>query len=316
MPRVAVVSQVFNLIPELRKEMEEKYPDSYFFEGDYRMQGDELVEFLQGAEVAVIGLERFDGAILDRLPDLKAVSCCSVGADHIDPQAFNDRGVRLGWTPGTNSTSVAELTICLMVGLLRRVYRYNGNLKDGHWPPVRDGFHLKGRTVGIHGCGNVGKEVTKLLKGFGVTILASDRVDYPDFYKEYGVRAVSPEELWAESEMLTIHLPKNTTTLGMYTAEVMDKFRPGILWINTSRGQIVDEDALLARLKDGRIGGAAFDVFALEPVDSPELINHPNFLATPHIGGSALEAKINMGRAGIEGITDNWIPEVGKYPFD
>ena len=96
----------------------------------------------------------------------------------------------------------------------------------------------------------------------------------------------------------------------------MDKFRHGIMWINTSRGQIADEEALLERLKDGRIEAAAFDVFAIEPVNSPELINHPNFLATPHIGGSALEAKIAMGRAGIKGITENWIPEPGKYPFD
>jgi D-3-phosphoglycerate dehydrogenase len=316
MPRVAVTSQIFHLLPDVRAELLEKYPDAYFFEGDHRMPPDELIEFLQGAEVAVIGLDRFDGEVLDQLPDLKVVACCSVGADHIDPQAFKDRGVKLGWIPGTNSTSVAELTICMMISMLRRVHRYNANMRDGHWPPVRDGFHLKGRTIGIHGCGNVGKEVTKLLQSFGVTILASDRVDYADFYKEYGVRAVSPDELWAESEILTIHLPKNSSTIGMYTAEVMDKFRPGIMWVNTSRGQIVDEAALLERLKDGRIEAAAFDVFAIEPVDNPELVNLPNFLATPHIGGSALEAKENMARAGIRGITDNWIPEPGKYPFD
>ena len=130
---------------------------------------------------------------------------------------------------------------------------------------------------------------------------------------------VSPQELWKRSEILTLHLPKNSSTIGMYTAQVLDQLRPGCFLINTARGQIVDEAALARRLEDGRIAAAAFDVFSEEPPTSSELtalLRMPNFLGTPHIGGSAREAWEAMGRAGIKGITENAVPEPGVYPFD
>lgn len=316
--RIAVSNRFFQILPNVRQELLDAYPDAeiWFNEGIPKFTDDELVEFIRNAEVAVIGLDRFNDAVLDRLPDLKVITCCSAGVDHIDPAALNKRDIRLGWIPGVNKDSVAELAISLMINLLRKVNLYNTGLRSGDWPAFKMGLQLRGRTVGIHGCGHIGKEVVKLLQPFGVTILASDREDFSDFYAEYGVRAVEPEELWAESEVLTIHLPKNRSTVGMYTEEVLDRLRPGIFLVNTARGGIVDEAGLQARLKDGRIAGAAVDVFAVEPVENPELIGLPNFLATPHIGGSAREAWEAMARGGIRGISENAVPQPGVYPFD
>ena len=318
MPRVAVTSIVFRLLPYLRDEILRDHPDAKFNDDKLRFSDDELIEFLQGYDVAVIGLERFSEKVVAALPDLKVVACCSVGADHIDPAAFKKHGVRLGWIPGINKVSVAELTIGLMIDLLRKVNVYNVGLRNGEWPANKMGAHLRGRTVGIHGCGNIGQELVRLLQPFGVEILASDRVDYADFYKEYGVVPVAPEELRARAEILTVHLPKNSTTIGLYDAAALDQIRPGAFLINTSRGGIVDEDALRERLEDGRIAGAAFDVFATEPSTAHDsaLMALPNMLATPHIGGSAREAWEAMGRAGIRGITANSVPEPGVYPFD
>jgi D-3-phosphoglycerate dehydrogenase len=218
-----------------------------------------------------------------------------------------------------NKLSVAELTVSLMVNLLRKVNSFNLGLRAGQWPKSRMGLHLHGRTVGIHGCGNVGKEVVRLLQPFGVTVLACDRANYASFYRTHGVTPVSPQELWERSEILTVHLPKNSSTIGMYSAEVLGRLRPGCLLINTARGEIVDEAALAERLEDGRIGAAAFDVFSQEPPASDtlkSLLAMPNFLGTPHIGGSAREAWEAMARAGIRGLTENWVPQAGVYPFD
>jgi len=247
------------------------------------------------------------------------IACCSVGVDHIDPAVLKRHNVRLGWIPGVNKLSVAELTVSLMINLLRKVSTFNLGLRAGEWPKSRLGLQLRGRTVGIHGCGNVGKEVVRLLQPFGTTVLACDRVDYSDFYRQYGVTRVSPEELWERAELLTIHLPKNSSTIGMYSGDVLDRLRPGVFLLNTARGEIVDEAALKERLESGRIAAAAFDVFSREPPATPllaELLKLPNFLGTPHIGGSAREAWEAMLRAGIRGITENAVPEPGVYPFD
>jgi len=314
--RIGVTSRVFTMLPHLRDELHAVCPDCKFNTDKIKFTEDELIAFLDGCDVALIGLEPITDRVLAALPQLKVVACCSVGADHVDPAAMKKHGRRLGWIAGINKVSVAELTISLMIALIRKVHVYNMELLANRWPPNKMGLHLRGRTVGIHGCGNIGKELTRLLQPFGVTLLAHDRQDFPDFYREYGVTPVSAEELWARSEILTIHLPRNSTTIGLYTAGVLDKLRPGIFLINTSRGRIVDEAALKERLADGRIAGAAFDVFADEPLTDLSLASLPTMIATPHIGGSAREAWEAMARAGIRGITDNAVPEPGRYPFD
>jgi len=319
MPRIGVTSMVFNLLPHLQAELLAQFPDAKFNTSNAKITEDWQIDFLKGCEVAVIGIEKYSERVISSLPELRAIACCSVGVDHIDPAVLKKHNVRLGWIAGVNKVSVAELAISLMINIIRKVNSFNLGLRAGEWPKSRMGLHLCGRTLGIHGCGNVGKEVVRLLQPFGVNILACDRADYADFYREYGVTPVSPKELWRRSEILTIHLPKNSSTMGMYTAQVLDQLRPGCFLVNTARGGIVDEAALAQRLEDGRIAAAAFDVLSEEPPTSSTLLallKMPNFLGTPHIGGSAREAWEAMGRAGIKGITENAVPEPGIYPFD
>lgn len=315
MTTVAVPSRLFNLLPQLREEMLAAYPEAKIATRSLAAE-DDLIEFLQGYEVAVIGIERFTEKVLSNLPELKVVACCSAGVDHLDPALLNKHDVAMGWIPGVNKHAVSELALCLMLDVVRNVNWANVQLRAGKWAPPPRGRMLRGATVGVHGCGNIGKETVKLLQPFGVEILACDREDYPEFYEQYSVTPVSAEELWARSEILTIHLPRNSTTIGLYTAEVLDQLRPGMFLINTARGSIVDEDGLAERLAGGRIAGAAFDVFDVEPVDNPGLINSPDFVGLPHMGASAREAWLAMGRAGMRGITENAVPEPGVYPFD
>jgi D-3-phosphoglycerate dehydrogenase / 2-oxoglutarate reductase len=315
MTRVAVTSGLFAAMPEMAAQLRETYPDAKIVQGRPPSAEDDIIDFLKGHDVVVAGIEPYTARVLENLPDLKVIACCSAGVDHLDPALLKQHGIRMGWIPGVNKHAVSEMAICFMIDILREIHTSNVSMRDGGWTRAR-GLLLRGRTVGVHGCGNIGKEVVKLLQPFGVNILACDRVDYPEFYEEYGVTAVSPEQLWAESEVLTVHLPRNSTTIGLYSAEVQSLLRHGMYLVNTARGRIFDEAALKERLQDGRIAAAAFDVFAIEPPVDRSLMELPNFLSTAHIGAGAEEAWVAMAEAGMRGITENAIPEPGVYPFD
>lgn len=315
MTRVAIPSISFCQTESLRRAVLEKYPDTRFNEEQRRMTDDELVVFLSDRDAAIMGLENLTAEMLDQLPDLKIISRMGVGLDNVDPAMLRDRGIRIGWTGGTNRRSVAELMIAFSVCALRHVGPLYAAMRDGDRPRHLMGRHLSGRIVGLHGCGNVGKDVVRLLQPWDCEILAHDIRDYADFYAEFGVTAVSMEELVERSEVLSLHIPLDDTTRGLYSGDVLDRMRDDAVLINTCRGGIIDEAALKARLLDGRLAAACIDAFAVEPPTDDELLNAPNFLCTPHIGGSAEEARLAMGKAAIDGIEDNFLPEPGVFPF-
>jgi D-3-phosphoglycerate dehydrogenase len=317
MPRVAVTTPYFDFFPDIKAELVSRYPDARFRAGRHRLSEDELIAHLKGADAVIIGIENFSDRVFSALPELKVISLCSAGVDHIDPALLNKHGIKMWWAAGINKTSVAELTIAYMILIVRRVHEFASMLRRGEWKgPIGFGGDLAGRTIGIHGCGHIGKEVAKRLKAFGVTVLACDRVDISEFCREWGVQSVGPDELWARSDVVTIHLPRNSTTIGLYTAEVLDKMKPGAFLINCARGRIVDEAALGERLRSGRIAGAAFDVFDVEPANGNPLIDLPNMFASPHIGATTRESWQAMLRSGMDGVEKAWEPKPGVYPFD
>ena len=318
MPKVAVPLPYFDFFPEIKAELAAKYPGAKFSTPGVLMQGEKLIEFLKGYDTAVIGLNRFTDEVCKALPELKVVSLCSAGVDHIDPAILNKYGIKMWWVPGINKISVSELAVCYMVLTVRRVPFYSSVLMRGEWKgPMGFGGDLRGRTVGIHGVGHIGKEVIKLLQPYGVKILACDREDFSDFYKEFNnVEKVNAEELWARSDVLTIHLSKNKSTLGMYTKEVQAKFKPGMILVNCARGGMVDEAALAANLASGHISGAAFDVFDIEPANNNPLLKLPNMFASPHIGATTMGSWDAMLRSGMHGIEHAYEPKPGVYPFD
>ncbi len=314
--RIAVPNISFCRNETLRRELLDAFSDVRFNDTSQRLGEDDLVAFLSDRDAAIMGLEPLTEPMLEVLPDLKVISRMGVGVDNVDPDLLNRFGIRIGWTGGTNRHSVAELAICFAIAGLRHVAPLNFEMRSGNRPRARMGRHLRGRTVGIHGCGNVGKEVVKLLAPFDCTVLACDVRDMAAFHAEHGVEAVSMDELVARSEVLTIHLPLNETTKDLYAADVLNRLRPDCVLVNTCRGGIVDEAALEACLGDGRIAAACFDVFAVEPPIDQALLNAPNFLCTPHIGGSAEEALLAMGRAAISGLAETMVPRRGAPPFD
>jgi D-3-phosphoglycerate dehydrogenase len=191
--------------------------------------------------------------------------------------------------------------------MLRHVPEANREVRAGTWRQHVGGL-LTGRTVGIIGCGHVGKDLVLLLKAFGCPILAHDILDFPEFYASQGVTPVAIDVLLRQADMVTLHVPLDDSTRGMLNARRLALLKPSAVLINTARGELVDETMLKEMLMTGRLAAAAFDVFAMEPPQDRELLSLPNFLATPHIGGSAEEAMLAMGRAAIKGLDENEIP--------
>ncbi|MGE5505881.1 MAG: phosphoglycerate dehydrogenase [Actinomycetota bacterium] len=299
--RIAVASRSFSKHPVLRAELLQRYASVTFNDEGLSLKGDALVEFLAGHDKAITALERLDAPTLERLPDLKVVGKYGVGLDMIDLAAMSRLGKRLGWTGGVNKRSVSELVISAAIALLRHVPAGRDMVREGGWRQLM-GRQISGRTIGIVGCGHIGKDLSVLLKAFGCRVLAHDIKDFPDFYAAHGVEPVGLDELLRASDVVTLHLPYDESTRNILTAERLALMRSDAILINMARGGLVDEAALKAMLKDGRLAGAAFDVFAHEPPEDLELLRLPAMLALPHIGGSAEEAVLAMGRAAISGL--------------
>jgi len=299
--------------PIMRQIILDAYPDARLVDDEKITDENRLIEFLDGCDAAIVGFEPLTDKVLSALPNLKVVSKFGAGCETIDFDALKSHGTFFGYTFGVNKLSVAELALSFMISALRWITPLNQSMRGGDRPRYRNGELLTGRTVGVHGCGNIGKEVIRLLQPFNCTILSCDIRDYPSFYSEYGVLPVSFDELLERSEVITLHLPKTQSTRGLYSRDILERIRPEAVLINTCRGEIVDEEALAGRLVDESLRAACFDVFAVEPAENDRLLNLPNFLATPHIGASTEETRVAMAQAALRGLEENELVDPEKY---
>ena len=306
--KVAVCSRSFSRHPVLRAELLARYENVTFNDAGGSLAGDELVAFLQNHDKAITGLEQIDDAILAQLPQLKVIGKYGVGLDMIDMKAMRRYGKRLGWTGGVNRRSVSEMVISFAIAMLRHFPAAQREVLAGTWRQHVGGL-LSGRTVGIIGSGFIGKDLIELLQPWGCTLLVHDILEFPDFYARFKVDQVGLEELLQRSDVVTLHVPLDESTRNMLSADRLGLMKPNAILINAARGGLVDEVALKAMLLDKKLAAAAFDVFAVEPPQDQELIRLSNFFVTPHIGGSAEEAILAMGRAAIDGLDNNEVPK-------
>ena len=305
--KVAVCSRSFSRNAILRRELLNKYKYVTFNDDGLKFEGESLKEFLYGHTKAITALEIISDNLVSHLPDLQVVSKYGVGIDMIDLTALRKHGKKFGWTGGVNRRSVSELVISFAIALLRHVPAAQREVLSGTWRQHVGGY-LSGRVVGIIGCGFIGKDLVEMLQPFGCNILVNDILEFPEFYNKFDVKSVSLDELLSESDVVTLHVPLDDSTHNMLAANKLNLMKPTSILINTARGGLIDEEETKAMLKDGRLAAAAFDVFSVEPPDDQELLALPNFLVTPHIGGSAEEAILAMGRAAIDGLDNCAIP--------
>ena len=299
--RVAVASRSFSKHPVLREALLSKYSRVTFNDDGLSLNGDSLVSFLKGHNKVITALERIDENVLSQLPELEVVGKYGVGLDMIDLHAMDQYGVKLGWTGGVNKRSVFELVISFSIALLHRTVFANAEVKQGQWYQVK-GRQLSDCTIGIVGCGHIGKDLVKLLANFNCQILVNDILSFPEFYKRNNVTPVALEDLLKQSDVVTLHLPYDETTKNIINGHNMKLLKKDAIIINLARGGLIDEVALKTILKEKKIAGAALDVFAIEPPEDNELLQLDNVLVTPHIGGSTEEAIVAMGMAAINGL--------------
>jgi D-3-phosphoglycerate dehydrogenase len=253
----------------------------------------ELRELIADAEAVIASTEPYDQATLDAAPKLELISRTGVGMDSVDLEACRRRGVMVAWTPEGPSDSVAELTVGLAVTLARQVGPADRALRAGGWDR-RTGWLLRERVVGIVGFGRIGVRVARLLRAFGCRMLAVDIDPAVAAQAEaLGVELVGLEALLAQSDLVTLHVPLTPETDGLFGAEALARMKPGALLLNTARGPVVDEQALLQALESGRLGGAALDVFAEEPYVGP-LAHRDDVILTCHMGSCSDEGRQAM----------------------
>ena len=301
MSSLAVASRSFSKNPVLRNIVLREYPDAKFNDEGLSLSGESLIDFLDGYEKAITALEVIDDSILSCLPNLKVIGKYGVGLDMIDLQALKKYGVKIGWTGGVNKRSVSELVVSSAIALLHRSVFANMEVRGGHWYQVK-GKQLSGSTIGIIGCGHIGKDLVKLLKPYNCKILAYDILDYKEFYEENNVIPIALESLLKESDVVTLHLPLDSSTQNIINKERLQMLKKSAVLINLARGGLIDEQALKEIILEKKIGGVALDVFEIEPPVDKMFSSMDNVLVTPHIGGSTEEAILAMGIAAIEGL--------------
>lgn len=297
-PVIAATSPSFSRHPILQKEILRSFPNAKLNYDGQRFAGQSLLDYIQGAEALVVGLETMDSAAIDACPNLRMIAKYGVGLNNIDLDYCQEKGIKIGWTGGVNRRSVSEMVIGFMLGLGRNLYPTSNQLKGGVWNKS-GGFQLTGKTVGIIGCGFIGKDLVSLLEPFQCNILVNDILDMGAFCELKGSRQVSLEELYAQSDFITVHTPLTPLTNNLLDKAAFAQMKPGAIVINTARGGIVNQADLKEALLSGQLGGAALDTYEEEPPEDPGLLDIPNLINTPHIGGNAIEAVEAMGMSAI-----------------
>ncbi len=241
---------------------------------------------------------KVDAEALAAAKKLRVVARAGVGLDNVDVKAATQAGVMVVNAPTSNIVSAAELAVGLLLAAARNISPAHAALRAGQWKRSKyTGVELFEKTVGIVGLGRIGVLVAQRLAGFGVKIVAYDPYVQAGRAAQMGVRLVSLDELLAEADLITVHLPKTPETVGLIGEDALRKVKPTAIVVNAARGGIVDEGALYAALKEGRLAGAGLDVFAKEPCTDSPLFELDNVVATPHLGASTDEAQERAGIA-------------------
>lgn len=266
---------------------------------------EQFFEHCKDSVGVICASEKVDSEFFDANPQLKCIIKFGVGVDNIDVEYAQSKGVFVGRCAGSNSRSVAEHAMTLMLAASKNLYDGIYETKNKNWKKF-SGFEILGKTLGIIGFGAIGKHFAAIAKGLGMDVLCYDSFPIEnETAKEYNVSIASLEEIYEESDFISVHVPLNEETRNMISLPEMKKMKNSCILINTARGGIINEDDLYTALKEGIIKAAYFDVFSSEPPKEDEkLLDLENFYLTPHMAASTKEADINCCRMSTEILLD------------
>ena len=316
--KVAITSRSFSANKYLVEELRARYANITLNNSGKTLVGSELLEFLDGQNKVIVGLENFDKNLIDQLPELKVISKFGVGLNNIDLESMKEHSISLGFQPGTNKQSVAELALMHIFIALRKAPSSKEDICNNIWSQNK-GHELFGKTIGIIGFGNIGQRLAELLEPFKCNIVFYDGIEFskeelvdkfPSRSEDFinNLQQSSLNEVLKEADIVSIHIPLLEETQNLISVDELACLKKDVRIINTSRGGIVDEKALEDFLNQNKNAFAAFDVFETEPAFNHPLLKLNNFYATSHLGSMTIEGVISMGIAAINGLDENRIP--------
>ena len=279
----------------------------------------ELMSLVKSAHVLVTRSETDgDREVIDAAPDLRIIARAAVGVGNIDISYATEKGILVINCPGKNTNSAAELTMGLLLAMLRNIPQAHQSMKQGAWDRPRfTGHEARGLRIGIVGLGNVGHRVAKFAHGFDMEVFAYDPYIAPHVFERHGAKPCkSLRELTENVDILTVHVPLNQETRGMVNGEILDLMPKGSRVLNVARGGVIGEVDLLKRMESGQISGAGIDTWDKEPKPLAALVQHPHVWGTPHIGASTDEAQLAIGETIVEQVFKAIEGGVVDYPVN
>jgi len=264
---------------------------------------EEMLKLIKDVDGIIIGIDGLSAEIIEEANELKVISKYGIGLDNIDINMATNKKIVVTNTPTANVDAVADLTFGLILSLARRVPEADRKTKSAKWGKII-GKSVWEKTIGIIGLGKIGRQVVKRAKGFEMNVIVFDIVKDKKFAQKYGIKYVNLEKLLRKSDYITIHSPLNDATRNMISYEELEKMKKDAFLINTSRGGIVDEEALYDALRNNKLRGAALDVYKNEPLQESPLKELDNVIMTPHIGAYTEEAIENMSIQAAQNLID------------
>jgi D-3-phosphoglycerate dehydrogenase len=263
------------------------------------ISADELLQVIGGYDALIVrGRTKVTPAVLAAAPRLKVVGRAGVGVDNIDLDAAREHKVTVVNSPLATTVAVAELTMGLMLGMLREIPRADTSIKNGKWLKKEfEGNELYGKTLGVIGFGRIGSAVAQRAASFGMQVIGYDPLVGAEDIRQRGGEPVNLVDLYKRADVITLHLPLTNDTRGILNAAAFAKMKTGVRIVCAARGGVIDEEALLEALNSGKVASAALDVFAAEPPGQTALVVHPHVVCTPHVGAQTVEAQ---GRAAYD----------------
>lgn len=298
MPNVLITARYFAVDPEpldllRRNDCVVTHPDIDWTLGDGNVTEARAIELLHDADGAIISSMPITSAVLDKVPRLKVIALRGVGYDSVDVSAATARGIPVAVAPGFTD-SVADYVFGLLLAVARQVAQADRVVRGGRWE-VLVSTNIAGKTLGIIGLGRIGKAVARRARGFDMPILATDVVQDEAFAAAHGVEYVTLEELLRRADMVSINAPLQVDTRHLIDAQALASMKPTAYLINTARGDLVDEAALAAALRTGRLAGAGLDVFHDEPLQDSPLRGLDNVVLSPHLAAYSREGLRETG---------------------
>ncbi|MBR1758477.1 MAG: phosphoglycerate dehydrogenase [Lachnospiraceae bacterium] len=265
------------------------------------MTEDELIDIIGDIDGYIAGTDHITAKVIAKADKLKVISRYGAGVDSVDLDAAKAKGIAVTNTPGANSQAVAELAFGHMLALARKIEDQSQDLKHGKWVSVV-GKQLQGKTLGVLGFGNIGRRFAKMSTGLDMKVMAYDPFISHDIIRANGAFPASLDEIYANADVITMHLPLSDLTHHMIDAEAISKMKDGVILINTARGGILDEDAVYDGVVSGKIFGVGLDSYVTEPPKDCRLMELPNVITTPHAGAHTKEAVENMSIMSVENV--------------